>query len=720
MRVNYPSIYALACALVFLLYSKVRGADVCGSDKSVENQVVLSKSIGNNGNITLFEEEELLPRMTCAWQITAPPGYSVVLKVDCPGEAVERSETLVFDGNSSSDVLLWNSSKTYPPFDPFTLFSSGESMRVVLKTMNTSESSPMLYKYVAVVYAVQTAPDYTNNHVVSLRASSTVAKFTSPYYPIAYPLNVSCVWRIQAPRGKFVRLQFGRPLVEYKHLQVYDGEESIENLLWEYVSGWLFLRPYVIFSYTQPLLIKFKSGSIPRSNGFKGFEMEYTAVEPGCTASNPGVGFNASFGSISTPGFPSDVPTRAMTCVWSLKAPVGHVIKLDLDTINLLPDKVHVCSGLYIKYLPVYEFTRFDYVLTCSVYESRTFVSSGRKMQIVYTQPAYVGRRSVGVIAKYAAIPLVTTGSCDANQPGTINLHGEAATFHSLSYPKHHPGNMNCMWNITVTGGQVIELLIYTNFGSDCDKEYIQIYDGATKSSPLIKKVCGVSARKLYSSRNHLFVEFIGESPSQGFIGTFVARKAAPKPYACSSREFYFNQTQGMLASRRFPLSYPNNVICEWYITVPSEYIVNFTVLFLDLQPDPSCSKDYLLLSEVVEGFRDGKEIAKICGTNISQVSYQSTSKKMIVEFRSDAIGMYPGFEAKFEAVYKPPKHTSKASSKVSTVTIVLIAVFSVVGVIGLAILIVWIVKYRYHCCADQSRGKFDMMKMDDTDDVKM
>lgn len=50
----------------------------------------------------------------------------------------------------------------------------------------------------------------------------------------------------------------------------------------------------------------------------------------------------------------------------------------------------------------------------------------------------------------------------------------------------------------------------------------------------------------------------------------------------------------------------------------------------------------------------------------------------------------------------------------------ILIVIFSVLGVIVLTILIVWIVKYRYHCCADQNQGKFDMVKMDDADDVKI
>ena len=209
---------------------------------------------------------------------------------------------------------------------------------------------------------------------------------------------------------------------------------------------------------------------------------------------------------------------------------------------------------------------------------------------------------------------------------------------------------MDCTWNITVNAGQVIELHINPNIGFDCEQNDIRVYNGPTKSSPLIAKQCDYK-RKVYSASNHLLVQFVGKDSSQGFTATFIARKAAPKPYACSSRVSSLEQAHGMVASWGFPLPYPNNVFCIWYITVPAPNIVNFTISFLDIQPDPWCSKDYLLLLEAFGGWGDGEEIAKICGKNITRASYQSTGETMIVKFRSDATEMYPGFEAKFEAI---------------------------------------------------------------------
>ena len=87
-------------------------------------------------------------------------------------------------------------------------------------------------------------------------------------------------------------------------------------------------------------------------------------------------------------------------CVWSLKAPVGRVFRLDLDTINL-KNFPKICSRLDINYLSVYEPIEFE----CKNYTSRTLVSSGRRMQVMYTQPTNKEQRPVGVVAKYAQIP---------------------------------------------------------------------------------------------------------------------------------------------------------------------------------------------------------------------------------------------------------------------------------------------------------------------------
>ena len=124
---------------------------MCRSDKNVENHVFLNSSYAEKGFFSLFTKNKA-PRMTCAWQITAPPGYIVVLEIIAfiSKDVGERSKTKVFDGNSTSDVFLWDSSKTSTSWRTFSLFSSGEHMRVVLETGNYSKSS--LGRYEAGAY----------------------------------------------------------------------------------------------------------------------------------------------------------------------------------------------------------------------------------------------------------------------------------------------------------------------------------------------------------------------------------------------------------------------------------------------------------------------------------------------------------------------------------------------------------------------------------------
>ena len=104
-------------------------------------------------------------------------------------------------------------------------------------------------------------------------------KFTSPYYPRGYPNNASCAWRIQAPPGELVRLQIEAAEVDNKNIQIYDESESNENLLWEFDWNHMPKPNAIYYSYTQSLLIKFRSGF--RSQPFKGFEMKFSAVTSG-------------------------------------------------------------------------------------------------------------------------------------------------------------------------------------------------------------------------------------------------------------------------------------------------------------------------------------------------------------------------------------------------------------------------------------------------------
>lgn len=122
----------------------------------------------------------------------------------------------------------------------------------------------------------------TNNAVYNLAASPTTANFTSPYYDERYPQNASCGWKIEAPPGKIVKLQFKTASVDDDDpIMVYDGEAENEEELIRSLSRYTPKATDPIYSFGRSLFVKFKSGPEFVSSYYTGFLAYYSAVDAG-------------------------------------------------------------------------------------------------------------------------------------------------------------------------------------------------------------------------------------------------------------------------------------------------------------------------------------------------------------------------------------------------------------------------------------------------------
>lgn len=117
---------------------------------------------------------------------------------------------------------------------------------------------------------------------------------------------------------------------------------------------------------------------------------------------------------------------------------------------------------------------------------------------------------------------LFLTGSCSYY----LNRHN--GHFKSPNYPSNYGNNEHCTWLIEVPRGYYI----YLNFGlldlercSYCGCDVVTIFDGNSRTSPMIKRACDqqTSGCGMYSSGRFLFVEFSsdGSVTRRGFYATF-------------------------------------------------------------------------------------------------------------------------------------------------------------------------------------------------------
>ena len=65
-----------------------------------------------------------------------------------------------------------------------------------------------------------------------------------------------------------------------------------------------------------------------------------------------------------------------------------------------------------------------------------------------------------------------------------------------------------------------------------------------------------------------------------------------------------------------------------------------------NLESHPSCSNDYVMLSEQILNYQHG--IAKICGTHLNKI-YRTSGSKMFVKFTSDTSKSFKGFNASYK-----------------------------------------------------------------------
>ena len=124
-------------------------------------------------------------------------------------------------------------------------------------------------------------------------------------------------------------------------------------------------------------------------------------------------------------------------------------------------------------------------------------------------------------------------GSASVNDNGgcahTDCLTDADGTITSVNYPNNYADNADDSWLITAAEDDTITVYFSTDFriehSSDCDVDYVQLYDGPTRSSnPLDDPFCGTTPPPcLTSSGNEVLIVFTSDSANneKGFSLTY-------------------------------------------------------------------------------------------------------------------------------------------------------------------------------------------------------
>ena len=231
-------------------------------------------------------------------------------------------------------------------------------------------------------------------------------------------------------------------------------------------------------------------------------------------------------------------------------------------------------------------------------------------------------------------------------------MDGDGLTFSTPGFPSF-PGKGTCTWNITVPIGQFIKLTFWKNYG-DCKENYVNVFDGTNSTRISLGKFCNKYIEEVvFSKGNSLLVEYNSRRKAyyNGFLATYETIKERPADYSCLGEKRLLEDDQGEFASFSYPLHYPNNAKCSWYINRPVGFIIQLTFHSFNLQQSKNCEGDYVEIRQSKDEYEWRSElIGRFCGYSLPPVIVSNQSN-VFVKFVADMSKMYPGFHASYKVL---------------------------------------------------------------------
>ncbi|NP_001121238.1 uncharacterized protein LOC100158314 [Xenopus laevis] len=214
-------------------------------------------------------------------------------------------------------------------------------------------------------------------------------------------------------------------------------------------------------------------------------------------------------------------------------------------------------------------------------------------------------------------------------------------TLFSPYYSSAYPNNVNCVWLIRIPSKQVAVQFMEFNLqdSQNCVSNYVKIYDGATRSDPvLLDKACGSPLLPpIISTSNLMLLEFVTNAGQKlsGFKATY-------STVSCGGT--YISQSNNF-SSPGYPAEYPPSTTCSWSIYAPVGSKIVLSINDIDLEYGLRCMFDSLI---IYDGYKTTSPILKRACGNSSVAKQVSSGRSMLLVFSSDISVQMKGFQASY------------------------------------------------------------------------
>ncbi|XP_078658661.1 ovochymase-like [Branchiostoma floridae x Branchiostoma belcheri] len=227
-------------------------------------------------------------------------------------------------------------------------------------------------------------------------------------------------------------------------------------------------------------------------------------------------------------------------CTWKITVATGKYVMLQFTQFDVEQDST--CDYDYVRVYDGHSTHSPVLGTFCGSSLPSNIVASSNIMTVRFVSDSSI--TETGFAATYSAVdtPPAVTPPTSGGSCGNTVLTGDSGTFTSPNYPSQYPNNAQCSWKMSVTPGKLVQINIDTmdvEADGGCSYDSIAIYDGPDASAPLLRKLCGSSAREVVANGNEAFVVFSTDSSvtGSGFSATFSAidppPTCAPGTFTC-------------------------------------------------------------------------------------------------------------------------------------------------------------------------------------------
>lgn len=567
---------------------------------------------------------------SCIWILMAPQGMHIKLTwhrfelESMPSCDSDYLELIELDENNSNFTLgKFCGTKTPPAFT-----SSTNRLMMRFLSDRSVRSAGFSVSYTFLDEKSHCGGNYFRSH----------GFIYSPGWPKRYETNRDCTWIITVPAGQQIRLNITQFDLERAirgkcnhgdFLEVRNGVTVNSPLIGQYCGKF---QTRIITSIANTLHIHFHSDYYLTGNGFK---LEWDGSVIGC-----GGTLTSSSGSISSPNYPDNYNENT-ECFYKIVTSLGSRIRLtfiDLElerTANCRDDSIEIFDGR--------DFDATSLGKYCYMSPGLSNIETTSNYAFIkFRSDAYIAAK--GFLLNYLTI-------CNNN------LTGSYGVIESPDYPNNYPQSLDCLWNISVSKGNRINITFvqfdifksyrhylptpfsprfHSHFAGNtritsgfCYNDYLQWREiTETKYSD---KFCGTtSPPKITTKGNSVQIKF-----ATGTFGSTTGFRLEWKRYGCGG---HIRKSFGSISTHSSTI-FSEELVCEWLIETNAGNSVSLVITDIFLKESQNCSMDVI---EIYNGdSSDSPLLSKICNKQISTV--QSTSNIMFIKYtkHSSLIGAY-------------------------------------------------------------------------------